>query len=146
MVSFCATQGCCQPYLAAAEFQCKHVTRPSSHPWLLRPQTTKTNSCLRPHFGPHKPINRCPQSPNRENRIWRQNFGTIIIRELQLGRFRPRIDNQSRWSVTPANPTCIRIAPKSNSLGKLCRSSCESRRGKMMDRLAKSSKAILGPG
>ena len=63
-------------------------------------------------FGPHRPIIRCPQSPNRENRIWRQNFEPPSSRKPKVGRFRPRIDKQSRWSVTLTKPVSISNCPK----------------------------------
>ncbi len=64
---------------------------------------------LRPKFQPQKPIKRNPQSPNRENRIWPQNFEEQpSFPNFQLGRFRPYVDKQSRWLVTPANTIHLR--------------------------------------
>jgi hypothetical protein len=71
-----------------------------------------------------------PQSPNRENRIWRQNLEQPSFLNSKLGRFRPHVDKQSRWSVALASPNFSRSTRKPNSLGNLCRSIYENWRGR----------------
>ncbi len=84
--------------------------------------------CLRLQSSPHKPINRSPQSPNRENRIWRQNLEQPSFLELQTRSIRPHVDKQPRWLVALANPNYSR-STEIQSLGKLCHSVCEGWRG-----------------